>query len=262
MPRGNRYFLPGYVWHITHRCHKKEFLLKFSRDRRRWLHWLYEARKRYGLSVLNYIVTSNHIHLLVKDTGSDTIPRSMQLIAGRTGQEYNQRKSRKGAYWEDRYHATAIQADDHLFKCLVYIDMNMVRAGVVSHPTEWHESGYREIQSPPERYRIIDFPELMKLSNIRNLAVFQQQHSDWVEQALKQDMPLSRNRDWSSSIAVGSHAFVEEVQRLLGVPANHRKVIQQREQYVLRESAMAYDTVSNPQNDALRLENSYLWDVL
>ena len=27
---------------------------------------------------------------------------SMQLVAGRTGQEYNQRKNRKGAYWEDR----------------------------------------------------------------------------------------------------------------------------------------------------------------
>ena len=30
MPRANRYFLPGHVWHITHRCHKKEFLLKFA----------------------------------------------------------------------------------------------------------------------------------------------------------------------------------------------------------------------------------------
>jgi hypothetical protein len=37
MPRASRYFLPGYVWHITHRCHQKEFLLKFSRDRKRWL---------------------------------------------------------------------------------------------------------------------------------------------------------------------------------------------------------------------------------
>jgi len=27
MPRANRYFLPDHVWHITHRCHKKEFLL-------------------------------------------------------------------------------------------------------------------------------------------------------------------------------------------------------------------------------------------
>lgn len=72
MPRANRHFLQGYVWHITHRCHQKEFLLKFACDRKRWLHWLhwlFEAKKRYGLSVLNYTVTSNHIHLLLHDQG-------------------------------------------------------------------------------------------------------------------------------------------------------------------------------------------------
>lgn len=61
MPRANRYFLPGYVWHVTHRCHKKEFLLKFHKDRMNWIRWLFEAKKRYGLCVLNYIVTSKHI---------------------------------------------------------------------------------------------------------------------------------------------------------------------------------------------------------
>jgi hypothetical protein len=24
MPRANHHFLPGHVWHITHRCHQKE----------------------------------------------------------------------------------------------------------------------------------------------------------------------------------------------------------------------------------------------
>jgi REP element-mobilizing transposase RayT len=65
MPRANRYFIPGQIWHITQRCHKKEFLLKFKRDRERWLYWLFEAKKRFGLTILNYMVTSNHIHLLV-----------------------------------------------------------------------------------------------------------------------------------------------------------------------------------------------------
>ena len=27
MPRANRYFIPGQIWHLTHRCHKREFLL-------------------------------------------------------------------------------------------------------------------------------------------------------------------------------------------------------------------------------------------
>ena len=37
MPRANRHYIPGCIWHITHRCHKKEFLLKFARDRSRFM---------------------------------------------------------------------------------------------------------------------------------------------------------------------------------------------------------------------------------
>jgi len=67
MPRANPYFLSGYVWHITHRCHKGEFLSKFGRDQRAWLNWVFEAKKLFGVSILNYSVTSNHIHLIMKD---------------------------------------------------------------------------------------------------------------------------------------------------------------------------------------------------
>jgi putative transposase len=117
MPRANRYFLPGYVWHNTHRCHQRKFLLKFARDRRRYLQWLFEAKKRFGLSVLDYMVTSNHIYLVVKDTGANIIAESMQLIAGRTAQEFNQHKGKQGAFWEDRYHATAIESEEYLHRC-------------------------------------------------------------------------------------------------------------------------------------------------
>jgi len=87
--------------------------------------WLFEAKKRYGLSILNYMVTSNHIHLLVSgDSARDTIPKSIQLLAGKTGQEYNQRKKRKGAFWEDCYHATAVEDDEHLARCMLYIDIH------------------------------------------------------------------------------------------------------------------------------------------
>src|SRR5262245_16274868 len=107
MPRANRNYLPGYVWHLTHRCHRRQFLLAFARDRRVWRRWLYEARRRYGLCVLNFTATSNHIHLLVRDRGQGEIGASMQLLEGRTAQPFNRRRRRAGAFWEDRYHATA-----------------------------------------------------------------------------------------------------------------------------------------------------------
>ncbi|MBN2034293.1 MAG: hypothetical protein JW836_13550 [Deltaproteobacteria bacterium] len=45
----------------------------------------------------------------------------MHLIAGKIGKEFNQRKNRKGAYREDRYHATAVETDSNLIQCLPYI---------------------------------------------------------------------------------------------------------------------------------------------
>ena len=84
MPRANRFHLPGYVWHLTHRCHRDEFLLKFARDRRDWVQWLFEARKRFDLYVLNYQVTGNHIHLVVRDRDQGEIADSMQLLEGST----------------------------------------------------------------------------------------------------------------------------------------------------------------------------------
>ena len=35
MPRAIQHYLRGYVWHITHRCHKEESLFKFDQDQRR-----------------------------------------------------------------------------------------------------------------------------------------------------------------------------------------------------------------------------------
>jgi putative transposase len=45
MARANRHHIPGQVWHITHRYHKKEFLLKLAKGRRRRHYWLFEAKK-------------------------------------------------------------------------------------------------------------------------------------------------------------------------------------------------------------------------
>jgi len=250
MPRANRYFVPGYVWHITHRCHKKEFLLKFHKDRVNWIRWLFEAKKRYGLCVLNYIVTSNHIHLLVQDTGDNVIPKSMQLIAGRVAQSYNQRKQRRGAFWEDRYHATAVDTDEHLARCLIYVDMNMVRAGVVNHPRDWSASGYHEIQNPPTRYRIVDLKALQHLLEIDALKELQHCHLAWIEDAIANDRAGFESQ-WSNSIAVGSESFVETIKAQLSVSAKYRAVESDNDAFVLQEPSTAYSAHFGDEKEVL-----------
>ncbi len=215
MPRANRHYLPGHIWHITHRCHQKQFLLRFARDRPAWLGWLFEAGKRFGLSVLNY-VTSNHVHLLVVDGKEvDTIPNSVQLIAGRTGQQYNQRKQRRGALWEDGYHATAVESGEHLIQCLVYMDLNMLRAGVVGHPEQWPFAGYREIQNPKQRYGIISYERLIELLGMKDLAGVQEScKGEWKKRCAVSDN--AGKPSGARAIAVGSEHYVGGIQRELG----------------------------------------------
>jgi len=129
--------------------------------------------------------------------------RAAQRVAGRGGQIYNQRRNRKGAYWEDRYHATAVETGEHLKLCLVYIDLNMVRAGVVVHPRHWPDCGYVEIQKANARYRIIDFEQLMDFMGVESLPQLQEACRMRVEAALGK-RTLVRQSHWTESIVVAA----------------------------------------------------------
>jgi REP-associated tyrosine transposase len=261
MARAKRHYIPGQIWHITHRCHKREFLLKFAKDRRRWLQWLFEAKNRYNLPILNYAVTSNHIHLLVVgDDDRDVIPNSIKLIAGRTGQEYNQRKKRKGAFWEDRYHATAIESGEHLFQCLVYLDLNMVRAGVVEHPSEWPFCGYNEIQKPRRKNILIDYERLRKLLGFETYDRVITYHKRWVEDYLGNGKNI-RDEKWTRSIAVGSRGFVDKVKSMLGALAIGRKSTEVGESYQLREPSVPYNAHFGAKKSNIGPENTHFWNV-
>jgi putative transposase len=245
MPRANRYWLSGHVWHLTHRCHRRQFLLRFARDRRLWTKWLYEVRVRNDLCVLDYAVTSNHVHLVVRDRGRGEVAASMQLLEGCTGQAYNRRKRRLGAFWQDRYHATAVESGEHLARCVVYVDLNMVRAGVVGHPREWTVGGYHEIHGLRQRYRIVD-----RLALAEALAVdvekLAEVHRGWIDEALQG--PLTRQAQWSESVAVGGRSFAEQVLRDLGGRARDRHVEAFDGAYVVREPPTAYAPHFAPEN--------------
>jgi len=169
-------------------------------------------------------------------------------------------KKRKGAFWEDRYHATAVESGEHLFRCLVYLDMNMVRAGVVRHPKDWPTGGYREIQNPPERYEIIDREWLSRLLGFTDVTSFQKQHQDWISQALA-DNSLERDMKWSESIAVGSEQFVHAFSESLTAKAGKREIVQINTSYVIRDAPLQYNIDFGGKKPLLRPNNTHVWKL-
>jgi putative transposase len=127
-----------------------------------------------------------------------------------------------------------------------------VRAGVVRHPAEWEWGGYREIQNPPQRYRLIDQSALLGLLGFKSWASLQVQHAAWVDEALRADR-ARREEAWSSSLAVGRPAFVAEVKAALGLRAAHRASAAVDDVTALREAAPAYAVDFDAENAPLSL---------
>lgn len=127
------------------------------------------------------------------------------------GQEYNERKSRCGAFWQDRYHATAVETDLHLRRCLCYVDLNMVRAGVVQHPRDWAFCGYQEIVGARQRKCIINRDALAELLGLRDTTELPGFYDECIREALC-TASGSREALWTENIAVGSTRFVDDIQ--------------------------------------------------
>src|SRR2546428_1465588 len=145
MARAHRLHGGGGIFHITHRCHNRAFLLKFARDRDAYRHLLREALQQFEVCVLDYCLTSNHVHLLIDAAARTEVSGFMQKVAGEFARAYNRRKSRTNAFWGDNFHATLVGDGQYLWACLRYIELNMVRCGVVTHPSQWEWVGYHEI---------------------------------------------------------------------------------------------------------------------
>ena len=96
----------GGIFHVTHRCHNREFLLKFARDRDLYRATLRQHLGKFAIWILDYCITSNHVHLLVDTEDRFDLSGFMGEVAGQFARAYNRRKHRLNAFWGDNYHAT------------------------------------------------------------------------------------------------------------------------------------------------------------
>ena len=208
MPRRKRGWIDGACYHITHRCHNREFLFHYKKYRQFYQRQLFEMRKRYRVDILDYIVTSNHVHLLLTARKGKNISEGLCYLHGRIAQFYNLENKKQGSFWSDRFHSTLIQDGKHLGKCLFYIDLNMVRTGVIDHPSKWDACGYNEFYNPKQRCRIINTDRLLQALAIPTLERFRKWHTLTLNDTLNRGKQ-GRCEFWSKAFAVGEEDWLK-----------------------------------------------------
>jgi putative transposase len=102
-----------------------------------YANWLREAAERYGLAVHAWVLMTNHVHLLLTPNSNAAVSLCMQYLGRRYVRSFNFRYQRTGTLFEGRFKSSLIQTDAYLIACQRYIELNPVRAGLVSDPADY-----------------------------------------------------------------------------------------------------------------------------
>ena len=237
----------GGVFHLTHRCHNQAFLLKFARDRDDYRAKVREKLGQFDVSVLDYCVTCNHVHMLVDASDRLEVSGFMREVASEFARAYNRRKGRMNAFWGDNYHATLVESGEYLWRCLCYIELNIVRCGVVAHPREWEWVGYHEIMGERSRYRLVDLEQLCWRLGVGSVEELRKNLTVSLAERIARG-EAKREPCWTESLAVGSVGFIERIKPLI-LSRRETEVVQTAENvWALQETAIAYGQKRGPKN--------------
>ncbi len=143
MARQPRIDLPGIAQHVIQRGNDRQPCFFRDIDRLRYLQDLREITLTRDCAVHAYVLMTNHVHLLVTPNEAGAISRVMQSLGRRYVRYINDAYGRTGTLWEGRYKSRLIADDAHLLRCYRYIELNPVRARMVTSADEYAWSSYR-----------------------------------------------------------------------------------------------------------------------
>ena len=143
MPRYPRSFVAGYAHHIVQRGHDRKPIFAVAGDYRFYLENLAEQKALLDIRIFAYCLMTNHVHLVAQPErqGSD-LSRLMRVLAARHTRYSNRLERRTGTLWEGRFKSSLVDTEQYLLACCRYIDLNPVRAGMVTVPEAYPWSSY------------------------------------------------------------------------------------------------------------------------
>ena len=142
MARLPRLDLPGIPQHIVQRGNDRQACFADAADYLRYRQELGEAALRYDCALHAYVLMTNHVHLLTTPREPGGVSRMMQAIGRRYVGSFNARYRRTGTLWEGRFKSALVDSEHYVLACYRYIELNPVRAGIVTSPREYRWSSH------------------------------------------------------------------------------------------------------------------------
>lgn len=142
MARPLRIGFPGALFHVVARGNARERVYRAEADYELFLDILEQTTDRYTWICHSYCLMTNHYHLVI-ETPRANLPIGMRQLNGLYARRFNLRHGRCGHVFQARYRSILVEKETHLHALCRYLDLNPVRAGIVSDPADYSWSSHR-----------------------------------------------------------------------------------------------------------------------
>jgi putative transposase len=214
MARLPRLTAPGYPHHVIQRGNNRQPIFRSDDDFRLLLELLGEYSRAHRVAIHSYVLMDNHMHLLATPQTAQGLPGLMQAVGRRYVRIFNNRHGRTGTLWEGRYRSTVVQAERYLLACMVYIDLNPVRAGMVEEPAAYPWSSFRHYAGLAHDRLVTPHPLFWELGNTPFSR--EQAYQGLVTTGVHADLHKSLTDATVHGWALGDPDYVDEIGRAAG----------------------------------------------
>ncbi|MCP3928022.1 MAG: transposase [Bacteroidetes bacterium] len=139
MARLARVILPGYPHHITQRGNRRQDVFFKEDDYLLYLDLLKEWCKKERVDIWSYCLMTNHVHLVVTPGNESNLSKAIAEIHRRYTRAINFRENWRGFLWQGRF-ASFPMDESYLLKAAAYVELNPVKAKMVSSPEDYRWS--------------------------------------------------------------------------------------------------------------------------
>ncbi len=137
----------------------------------------------------------------------------MQMLGRYYVQYFNYCYQRTGTLWEGRYKATLIDTEAYLLTRMRYIELNPVRAGMVSHLTEYPWSSYHHNAFGQPNDLVTSYLEYRRLgkTDAERQAAYRQLFRHHIPEKSITEIREATNKAW----VFGNDRFKQRIQKRL-----------------------------------------------
>ena len=139
MPRIARVTVPSVPHHITQRGNRRQKTFFSDKDYTTYIDLMAEWCNRCGVEIWAYCLMPNHVHLIAVPDDENSLAKAIGEAHRRYTRHINFRKGWRGHLWQGRF-ASYPMDDVYLIVATRYIELNPVKARLVSKPELWKYS--------------------------------------------------------------------------------------------------------------------------